>query len=115
MVAYDSRRMPDPAFLLAPATVAALRGALEEQRVAGPDPTPALTVAIRNAATEARERQLQPEALVIQLKALADEVGLPATGRGPDGRRVIREWMITACLRAYWASFESDHDANSEA
>jgi len=108
MIAYDSRRMPDPAHLLAPATIAALRGALEEQRAAGSDPTPGLIAAINSAATEARERQLPPEALVIQLKTMADDIGLPTPVRGPEHRRVIREWMITACLRAYWPEEQSE-------
>lgn len=102
MVAYDSRRMPDPAHLLRPETVSALRAALVEQRASGIDPVPSLTEAIRAAAREARERRLPAEALIIQLKALADEVGLPLAGPEPGGRRQVREWMVTACLRAYW-------------
>lgn len=104
MVAYDSRRMPDPEHMLRPETIAALRAALEEQRGAGVEPVNSLSEAIRAASREARERHLPPEALLIQLKALADDVGLPLVSASPDRarRREVREWMVTACLRAYW-------------
>jgi hypothetical protein len=88
--------------LLYPETIAALKRALEQQAVAGVQPTLELTDALHQASREARERQLLPEALIIQLKALADDVGLPLADVDSRGPRVIREWMITACLRAYW-------------
>lgn len=104
MVAYDSRRVPDPNHMLRPETIATLRAALEEQRAAGPEPVASLSEAIRTASREARERHLPPEALLIQLKSLADDVGLPLVPSSPDRvrRREVREWMVTACLRAYW-------------
>lgn len=102
MIAYDSRRSPDPARLLRPETVDVLRSALEEQRRAGNAPVESLAAAIRLAARESRERNLQPEVLIIQLKALADDVGLPALNSGRESRVQAREWMIAACLRAYW-------------
>ncbi len=101
MVAYDSRRIPDPSQLLRSQTVQELRQALLAQRNAGASPISALRLAIRRAATEARTRGLPPESLIIQLKALAIEVGLEA----PEDLRTrthVREWMVGACLRAYW-------------
>lgn len=113
MVAYDSRRQPDPSELLHPDTVARLRAALVEQRNAGPDPLPALSAAIESAAHEARARDLRPEALIIQLKQLAEDVGMrvAAPGFGPRG---IQDWMVQACLRAYWnenPESESENEA----
>lgn len=102
MVAYDSRRVPNPEHMLRPETIAALRSALEEQRKAGVDPVSSLSESIRAASREARERHLPPEALLIQLKVLADEVGLPAVSIDRTRKREVREWMVTACLRAYW-------------
>jgi len=96
--------MPGPDELLRPETLAALRAALEEQRSAGSGPTPGLSEAIRTASREARERQLRPEALIIQLKALADDVGLPPSSPEGPWQRQVREWMVTACLRAYWSN-----------
>jgi hypothetical protein len=108
MVAYDSRRMPDPAHLLSPEAIGLLRAALTEQRSAGRQPTRALVNAVRAASREARERQLPAEALVIQLKVLADEVGLPMMAADIHPGREVQEWMITACLRAYWNVDSSD-------
>jgi hypothetical protein len=100
MVAYDSRWMPDPAHLLRPETEALLREALAAQRTSGDEPISALTDAIRTAAREARERQLPPEALLVQLKSLADEAGIST--RGGAEWRGVREWMVIMLLRAYW-------------
>jgi hypothetical protein len=102
MVAYDSRRTPDPADLLSPETIAALRTALTAQRAAGADPIAALADAVHKAAREGRDRQLPPEALIVQLKQLANEVGLPAGEEDRRHGKNIREWMITTSLHAYW-------------
>lgn len=105
MVAYDSRRRPDPSELLRPETIDALRAALVDQRTQGDEPTSRLYTAIRNAAVEARERELVPEALIYQLKQLADDAHLAPVSH-IEGPRSVREWMVGACLRAY---FESDN------
>ncbi|HEY4131821.1 MAG TPA: hypothetical protein VGM50_14475 [Gemmatimonadaceae bacterium] len=106
MVAYDSRRALDPAQILSQESVAALRAALTDQRLAGPAPTPALQRAIVVAAREARARELPPETLLIQLKGLADEIGIlqPDQTVAPGQSRMlhVREWMVSALLRAYW-------------
>jgi hypothetical protein len=103
MVAYDSRRTPDPEHLLSPETVEMLRVALNSQLRAGAvaEPIAELFDAVQTAAREARERKLVPEALIIQLKQLANDVGLPAV-EADRRRKNIREWMITTSLRAYW-------------
>jgi len=102
MVAYDSRRAPDPSQLLLPATVDDLRGALRLQRQAGQEPAPELRVAIRLAATDARLRKLRPESVMVQLNSLLEEVAVDQTPRGPVQNRGMREWLVTACFRAYW-------------
>jgi len=111
MVAFDSRRTPDPSQLLHPETVDALRTALAAQRAARGDATPELSEAIRAAADEARTRELPPEALLIQLKQLADDVGLSPDDPEAAKPRRIREWMVGALLRAYWASHENPESA----
>lgn len=107
MVACDSHQTPDPANFLQPATVEALRTALHAQRAAGEEPTQQLAEAIAVAALEANARKLMPEALLIQLKALADGVGLHAP-RHVGGRTSIREWMAVTCLRAYFGYDKDD-------
>jgi hypothetical protein len=111
MVAFDSRRTPDPSQLLHPETVGALRTALAAQRASRGDASPELSDAIRAAADEARARELPPEALLIQLKQLADDVGLSPDDPEAAKPRRIREWMVGALLRAYWASHENPESA----
>lgn len=108
MVAYDSRRTPDPSKLLGRQTLEALRAALVEQRDNGGVARPGLRRAIAAAADEARARELPPETLLIQLKALADEVGLAARQPGDAPAANVREWMVGALLRAYWNLPDAD-------
>jgi hypothetical protein len=102
MVAYDSRRVPDPSQLLANETIEALRSALIAQRNAGARPIDELARAIHDAAREAKERSLPPEALLIQVKSLADDVGLPMPDADRTARGSVREWIVGVLLRAYW-------------
>ena len=103
MVACDSQRTPDDSRSLSAVTIEALLAALVQQRVAGLPATPELRRAIRLAGAEARERDLAPETLLVQLKALADEAGLAAPGwEQTAARSNVREWMVGAMLRAYW-------------
>jgi hypothetical protein len=102
MNAFDSSRSPDPSQFLHPQTLDALRAALTHQRSCGEQPTATLADAVKAAALEARARDLTPESVIIQLKTMADEVGLAAPERG-GGRAAIREWMVLACLRAYFS------------
>lgn len=108
MVAYDSRRALDPSKLLGSDVVEALRAALLAQRNEAGKPTAALRSAIAAAANQARERDLPPEALLIQLKALADQVGLTARRPEDVSAMNVREWMVGALLRAYWQLPEED-------
>jgi hypothetical protein len=107
MVAYDSRRTPDPAHMLTPDTLDALRQALEEQRDAESVPIPALVGAINRAAREARERNIAPETLLVHLKGLASETRLTESTRGFGRARDVREWMVRACLRAIYEPGEA--------
>ena len=102
MVAYDSRRTPDPSQLLLPQTATALRDALALQKQAGQLPLPELRDAIRVAAQEARERDLRPENVLAQLNSLLLDAAAESTPQGPATNRGVREWLVMACLRAYW-------------
>jgi hypothetical protein len=84
-------------------TLDALTSALTEQRGAGSEPLPSLQEAIVSAANEARDRGITPELLLIQLKLLAGEAGLlPMMGDG--GSTALREWIVSACVAAYFAA-----------
>ena len=82
--------------LLHPDTIAALRTALVEQRAAGPDPLPNLSAAVERAAREARARGLRPEALIIQLKELAEKSEFACRLRGLARARFKIGWSRRA-------------------
>jgi hypothetical protein len=103
MVAYDSRRGSDGRKRLSDASSSALLDALREQRNAGNTPAPPLKDAITAAANEARDTAMEPEQLIVQLKQIAEHAGFPAT-MGDEQSSTIREWMVSACIEAYFGA-----------
>jgi hypothetical protein len=103
MVAYDSRRWPAPDKRLTDETVAALRAAISGQRDAGREPTPLLRDAVIAAARDARERAIPPESLLVQLKIVAEEAGVPPVIGADEGATALREWLVSACVSAYFS------------
>ena len=102
MVAYDPRRWPDPSMRLSQPVLDALSCSLRAQRAAGREPTSELQQAIVAAATEARERNIAPETLLVQLKLLAEESGFWRE-LGNEESNALRERIVSACVRAYFA------------
>ena len=104
MTAHDPRRWPAPDRRLSEETIDALRAAIVEQRKQGRTPTPELEAAICLAARDARERSIAPETLLVQLKLVAEEAGVyPSIGLD-EGVSALREWLVTACVSAYFKS-----------
>jgi hypothetical protein len=104
MVAYDPRRWPDANRRLRDETIDALREAIKAQREKGREPLPELEAAILMAAKDARDRSIQPEVLLVQLKLVAEEAGVfPAMGLD-EGVTALREWLVSACVRAYFGN-----------
>ena len=104
MVPQDSRQ-PPPSRTLAPETSEALRVVIAERWRATEDADARLSAALVQAAHEAHERGLRPEELIIAMKTLEEEVmGRPGALRAtdPDARRRFREWLVSACLKAYF-------------
>ena len=102
MVAYDSRRWPDPTMRLSQPVLDALSGSLRAQRGVGREPTRELHEAIVAAANEARERSIAPETLLVQLKLLAEEAGYTRE-LGQEETNALRERIVSACVAAYYA------------
>ena len=102
MVAYDPRRWPDPSMRLSQPVLDALSGSLRAQRGAGREPSDALQRAIVEAANEARARNMAPETLLVQLKLLAEESGF-SRELGNEEISALRERIVSACVRAYFA------------
>jgi hypothetical protein len=102
MVAYDPRRWPDADRRLRDETIDALRAAIKAQRLHGRTPSAELEVAIQSAARDARERNISPEVLLVQLKLVAEEAGVYASIGIDEGMTALREWLVSACVNAYF-------------
>jgi hypothetical protein len=90
---------------LRPETAEALRVAIAEGWRAGEETQQRLSDVLARTAHEAHEQGLRPEELIIALKRVEEEVmGQPGALRATDvdARRRFREWMVSACVRAYF-------------
>lgn len=106
MVAYDSRRTPDPRQVLSPETAERLRHAIAQHWTAGTPPEQGpLRDALRAVAAEARERQLRPEELLVALREVADAAAGGTDSLASldeDTRWRFRTWLVSSCLVAYY-------------
>ena len=91
--------MPESRSLSEP-TLEQLRRALQQRRQSPAAGDSALQAALQVVATEARERSLRPEELIVALKHVLDEAPGSRSSAGEDRR--LREWIVTTCIRAYF-------------
>jgi hypothetical protein len=107
MNAFDSRSEGHSARPLSDPTLTLLRQAVAGRLrdPAGPDGE--LREALRAVAAEARARELRPEELVIALKTLFDETAARLPGPRAEERSRLRESIVAACIRAYFAPPEA--------
>lgn len=85
---------------LSEATLEQLRKAIQDRRQSPATGDDALQAALRVVASEARERALRPEELIVTLKQLMDEPSRARSNSSED--RQLREWIVTTCIRAYF-------------
>jgi hypothetical protein len=107
MIAHDSRGTPEDARVLSAPIAQRLRDAIGERWRAAGGPASEraeadLAAALAVAAAEARDRSLHPEALILAIKALEGEVAGSTARLAPGERRVLRAWLVSACIRAYF-------------
>ena len=106
MVPNSASPPPPEPRSLHPDTAAELRAVIAERWRAVSDTENALAAVVARVAREARVDGLRPEELIIALKAIEEDVlGAPGTLRADDfdARRRFREWLVTSCVRAYFA------------
>lgn len=89
----DSRPLSEP-------TLDQLRKALQGRRQSPATGDEALRRALRATATEARQRSLRPEELIVALKQVLDEPHNPKPTSVEE--RQLREWVVTTCIEAYF-------------
>ena len=84
-----------------------LRAAIADRWREAPDTADVLVAAIARVAREAHADGLRPEELIVALKGIEAQVlGAPGTLRGNDldARQRFRAWLVSACVRAYFAA-----------
>jgi hypothetical protein len=100
MMAYDSSPGPNA---LTEETIDAVRSALVEY-IAAPAHGETLGVALRTMATEARDRSMLPEQLLIVLKDIW--YSLPTVRNMSDTTEQIRllQRVVTMCIKEYYSA-----------
>lgn len=106
MVPQSASPPPSEPRRLHPETESALRAVIAQEWRAVAGSQEALSGIVARVAREARADGLRPEELIIILKQVEAQVlGAPGTLRADDleARRRFREWLVTSCVRAYFA------------
>jgi hypothetical protein len=101
-----SASLPAESRALHPQTEAELRAVIADRWRAVSETEEALSMAVGRVAREARANGMRPEELLIALKSIEAQVlGAHGTLRGDDmeARRRFREWLVSNCVRAYFA------------
>ena len=89
----ESRPLSEP-------TLEQLRRAIQERRQSPAAGDATLHTALHAVASEARERSLRPEELIVALKQVMDEA--PGSRSSSGEERRLREWIVTTCIKAYY-------------
>jgi hypothetical protein len=90
---------------LSEATLEQLRRAIQDRRRSPAADDAPLQAALQAVASEARDRSLRPEELIVTLKQVIDEAAGSRAASVEDRR--LREWIVTTCIRAYFEEGES--------
>ncbi len=80
-----------------------LRTALTEQLERPDGPTGELSTLFRKVAREARDRDIKPEQLIIILKKLWNSLAESLRSQNADQSELLRQRLVTLCIRAYYA------------
>jgi hypothetical protein len=97
-----------PVDKLSATTIEALRNALGRSADDEAISDPALQDALRRAATEARERGLHAEELIILFKSVLDSIPAGPSTADKLRRARARERLVSLCIRAYYAVGSTD-------
>jgi hypothetical protein len=80
-----------------------LRTALTEQLRRPERPTPELSNLLKKVASEAREKGIQPEALIVIFKELWNSLAESMRPQNVDQYERVRQNLVTLCIQAYYA------------
>lgn len=101
MNAPDSSATPEPPTLSEP-QLARLREAITTRLRNPSQADDELRIVLREVATEARDRALRPEALIVALKGVLAEIDTARLTHDVEEPRRLQEWLVTTCIHAYF-------------
>jgi hypothetical protein len=88
---------------LSESTIRDLQAALTEQ-LKGPDgPTQELTKLLRQVGVEAREKNINPEELIVVFKQMWNSLAESVRPQNAEGHERMRQTLVTLCIKAYYA------------
>ena len=102
-MAHDSSSSPRPR-ALSDQTTTALRTAVLGHLRRSPDEADALGEAVAKVVSEAREREMRAEELILAFKALYDALPEPTSAAARAEQMRLRERLVTACINAYYGT-----------
>lgn len=102
-MAPDSSFTPQPRPLSEP-TLRSLQEAIAEQLKRSPAADEVLARAIRAMVAEARDHSMRAEELIVAFKSVYDALPEPTTAAARAEQLRLRERVITAAIRAYYAN-----------
>lgn len=88
---------------LSAATVARLRSVLSRHIEHPDEADPELAVVLRQVVTEARNRQIRAEQLVVSLKHVWDSLPEARHAIDREAQALVKQRLITLCIRTYYA------------
>jgi hypothetical protein len=80
-----------------------LRTTLTEQLRRPERPTPELSNLLKKVASEAREKGIQPEELIVIFKQLWNSLAESMRPQNVDQYERVRQNLVTLCIQAYYA------------
>jgi hypothetical protein len=88
---------------LSESTIRDLQAALAEQ-LKGPDgPTQELTKLLRQVGVEAREKNINPEELIVVFKQMWNSLAESVRPQNAEVHERMRQTLVTLCIKAYYA------------
>lgn len=103
LVAGDTTYCPYAVSSLSESLIKELRSALTEQMKKPDRVAPELHSILMRLAREAREKSIGPEQLLVVFKQLWNSLADSVRSRTPDQLERIRQDLVTACIKAYYA------------
>jgi len=94
---------PKPVSQLSEGTMRELRAALTEQMKQPNGPTPELAKLLKKVGTEARQKEIRPEELLVIFKRLWNSLAESIPPQNAEQHERIRQNLVTLCIQAYYA------------